>query len=62
MELIGTWTNIQGRVLVRSRTGSYGRRKHDPGCLRSGHKVTVGYVVEDIKMHHLQKESPQLVG
>jgi hypothetical protein len=61
-ELIGTPMDLQGRALVGSRTGSSGQCEADPGRLGSNLKLNFGYVVEDINMHLLQKESPHLVG
>jgi hypothetical protein len=61
-ELIGTQLDFPGRALVGSRTGSSGQCEADPGRLRSDLKLNFGYVVEDINMHLLQKESLHLVG
>jgi hypothetical protein len=61
-ELIGTQMDLPGSALVESRTGSSSQCKADPGRLRSYLKLNFGYVVEDIKMHLLQKESLHLVG
>jgi hypothetical protein len=60
--LIGTWIDLPGSVLVRSRTGSSDQCELDLGCLGSDLKLKFGYVLDDIKMHLLQKESPHLVG
>jgi hypothetical protein len=54
--LIGTQINLPGCVLVRSRIGSSGLCEQDPGRHGSDLKLNFGYVVEDIKTHHLQKE------
>jgi hypothetical protein len=61
-ELIGTRMDLPGRALVGSRTGSSGQCEADPGRLGSDLKLNFGYVVEDINLHLLQKESPHLVG
>jgi hypothetical protein len=60
-ELIGTWIDLPGRALVGSRPGSNGQCEVDPSRLSYNLNLNFGYVVEDIKMHHLQKDSPHLV-
>jgi hypothetical protein len=60
--LIGTGIDLPGRALVGCRTESSGQCKVDPARLGYDLKLNFGYVVEDIKMHDLQKESPHLVG
>jgi hypothetical protein len=54
--------DLRGCALVGSRTGSSAQCKADPGRLDSDLKLYFGYVVHDIKMHLLQKESLYLVG
>jgi hypothetical protein len=61
-ELIGTRIDLPGRALVGSRTGSRGQCEVDPAGLSYDLKLNFGYVVEDITAHHLQEESPHLVG
>jgi hypothetical protein len=61
-ELIGTRMDLPGRALDGSRTGSSGQCEADPGRLGSDLKLNFRFVVEDINMHLLQKESPHLVG
>jgi hypothetical protein len=61
-KLIGIRIDLPGRALVGSRTGSNGQCEVDPVYLGYDLKLHFGYVVEDIKVHHLQKESPYLVG
>jgi hypothetical protein len=50
------------RALVGSRIGSSGSCEVDPARLSYDLKLNFVYVVEDIKVHHLRKESPHLVG
>jgi hypothetical protein len=60
-ELIGTQVDLPRRALVGCRTRSSSQCKVDPARLGSDLKLNFGYVVEDIKTCHLQKESPHLV-
>jgi hypothetical protein len=59
--LIGIPIDLLGSGQVRSRTGSGSRFEDDPGRLGSPMDLNLGYVVEDFKAHHLQKESSHLV-
>jgi hypothetical protein len=61
-ELIGTRMDLPGSALVGSRAGSSSQCEADPSRLGSYLRLNFWYVVADIKMHLLQKESPHLVG
>jgi hypothetical protein len=61
-ELIGTWIDLPGRALVGCRTGSSGQCEVDATRINYDLKLNFGYVVEDIEVHHLQKESPHFMG